>query len=236
MSTENKNIVIIGGSTGVGSSLIKQLGKEGANLHVYGRTESDEMKEAGANYNSFDVLKDELNNLPEEIHGLVYLPGSINLKPFNRLKDKDFSNDFEINVLGAVKVLQACHDGLKKAKGSSVVLYSTVAVGTGMNFHASIAAAKGALEGLGRSLAAEWASTQIRVNLIAPSLTDTPLAKKLLSSEDKKEASDKRHPIGRVGEASDIASISAFLLSSQSSWITGQVIGVDGGMGNLKPL
>ena len=131
-------------------------------------------------------------------------------------------------------VIQQSLKALKNAKGASIVLFSTVAANTGLSFHASIASAKGALQGFGLSLAAELASKQIRVNLIAPSLTDTPLAENLLSSEDKKEASNKRHPIGRYGKADDISNAASFLLNSENSWITGQILGVDGGMERIR--
>ena len=180
------------------------------------------------------MTADELdkNDLPDEIHGVVYCPGSINLKPFRALKPAQFQQDFEINVLGAVKVLQAAQRKLKKGE-ASVVLFSTVAVGQGMPFHASVAASKGAIEGLTKSLAAEWAPN-IRVNCIAPSLTDTPMAARLLSTPEKIEASGNRHPLKRVGTATEIADLAAFLLSEKSSWITGQIIGIDGGMSTLK--
>jgi NAD(P)-dependent dehydrogenase (short-subunit alcohol dehydrogenase family) len=165
----------------------------------------------------------------------VYCPGTINLKPFHRLTREEFQQDLNINLLGAIDTLQNTFKNLKNAKGASVVLFSTVASALGMNFHASIATAKSAIEGLAKSLAAEWANSFIRVNVIAPSLTDTPLASKLLAGEEKKEAAGKRHPLGRVGTSQDIAEMASFLLSEKASWITGQIIGIDGGMGTLKP-
>jgi NAD(P)-dependent dehydrogenase (short-subunit alcohol dehydrogenase family) len=172
-------------------------------------------------------------DLPTSLDGLVYLPGTINLKPFRALKSADFLHDFEVNVLGAIKVLQAALKALKAGDSSSVVLFSTVAVAQGMPFHSSIAASKGAIEGLMRSLAAELAPA-IRVNAIAPSLTATPLASKLLSTPEKMEASAKRHPLQRLGKPEDVAAMAAFLLGKQSSWITGQVFAVDGGLSQLK--
>ena len=142
--------------------------------------------------------------------------------------------DWQTNVMGAVRVLQACQNRLKKARrGASVVLFSTVAVTTGMPFHASIAAAKGAVEGLARSLAAEWAP-RIRVNVIAPSLTDTGLAADLLDGEAKREAAAQRHPLKRIGTPAEVADLAVFLLGDAAGWMTGQVIGVDGGVSALR--
>ena len=159
---------------------------------------------------------------------------TIRLKPFQRLTRDDFLEDFQINFLGAVHVIQACLPNLKKSPtGASILLFSTVAVTTGMPFHASIAGAKGAVEGLTRSLAAELAS-RIRVNAIAPSLTDTPLAVNLLSSEEKRQAAAERHPMKRIGSVQDIARLALFLLSDDAGWITGQVFHADGGMSALR--
>ncbi|MFN3802791.1 SDR family NAD(P)-dependent oxidoreductase [Belliella pelovolcani] len=225
---KNKNIVIIGGNSGIGNSVVEKLEAEGANIFSYSRSAAGDFQ--------LDVTSDfkELSGLPEVIDGLVYCPGSINLKPFHRFSIEDFKNDYEINVLGAVKVLQACMKGLKKSNTASVVLYSTVAVQVGLGFHASIASAKGAVEGLTRSLAAEWAPNKVRVNAIAPSLTDTPLANQLLGNEDKKEASNKRHPLGRYGQPEDIAAATVYLLSDAASWMTGQILHLDGGMSSVK--
>ncbi|SDD09379.1 NAD(P)-dependent dehydrogenase, short-chain alcohol dehydrogenase family [Algoriphagus faecimaris] len=225
---QEKNIVIIGGNSGIGKAVVEQLEAQGARLFLYSKS--------GDGTTELDTASDfdEIPNLPDTIDGLVYLPGTINLKPFHRISIADFQQELDINFLGAVRVLQACMKALKKSTSPSVVLYSTVAVQTGMGFHAGIAAAKGAIEGLTRSLAAEWAPAKIRVNAIAPSLTDTPLASTLLSTEDKKEASNKRHPLGRIGSPEDIANATVFLLSESSSWMTGQIIHLDGGMSNLK--
>jgi len=227
---KDKNIVIIGGTSGIGKALVGLLKDKGANLFLFSRT--------GKGAAKLDVTEDitSIDGLPEEIHGLVYCPGTINLKPFHRFSIEDFREDFELNLLGAVKVLQACYKSLKKSKNASVVLFSTVAVQSGMSFHSSISSAKGALEGLGRSLAAEWAPSNIRVNLIAPSLTDTPLAKQLLATEEKQEASNKRHPLGRFGKPEDIAAAAVYLLSEEASWMTGQIMHIDGGMSSVKGL
>lgn len=225
---EGKNIVIVGGNSGIGKATAEMLQNTGANLYLYSKS--------GMGTTALDTSVDfeEMPGLPEVIDGVVYAPGTINLKPFHRISMDDFKKEMEVNFFGAVRVLQACLKGLKKSSTPSVVLYSTVAVQTGMGFHAGIASAKGAIEGLTRSLAAEWAPSKIRVNAIAPSLTETPLASALLSTPEKKEASDKRHPLGRIGSSEDIAASTVFLLSPQSSWMTGQILHVDGGMSTLK--
>lgn len=209
---KGKNIVIIGGNSGIGKALADQLSETGANLFLYSKS--------GNGTHALDVTKDfdQIPDLPEVIDGLVYCPGTINLKPFHRIAISDFQNEMDVNFFGAVRVLQACLKGLKKSDSAAVVLFSTVAVQTGMGFHAGIASAKGAIEGLTRSLAAEWAPSKIRVNSIAPSLTDTPLASNLLSTPEKKEASDKRHPLGRIGSPEDLANAAFYLLSDNSSW------------------
>jgi NAD(P)-dependent dehydrogenase (short-subunit alcohol dehydrogenase family) len=225
---KDKNIVIVGGNSGIGKATSTMLSEAGANLFLYSKS--------GNETTVLDTSTDfsEIPGLPEVIDGLVYCPGTINLKPFHRISIADFQKEMDVNFFGAVRVLQACLKGLKKSSNPSVVLYSTVAVQTGMGFHAGIASAKGAVEGLTRSLAAEWAPNKIRVNAIAPSLTETPLAGALLSTPEKKEASDKRHPLGRIGTSEDIADATVFLLSSRSSWMTGQILHLDGGMSNLK--
>jgi 3-oxoacyl-[acyl-carrier protein] reductase len=230
----SKNILVIGASSGIGHEIASQLTTKGYSVFSASRNQPDIV---GVSHITWDALNPDaavFNSLPDEIHGLVYCPGTINLKPFNRLSTDDFKNDFQINVLGAISVIQAILPKLKKSNNASIVMFSTVAAKLGMGFHASVAASKGAIEGLAISLAAELASAKIRVNCVAPSLTDTPLANNLLSTDEKKEASNKRHPIGRYGTTADIANMASFLLSDESSWITGQVFGVDGGMGSIK--
>jgi NAD(P)-dependent dehydrogenase (short-subunit alcohol dehydrogenase family) len=227
-----KNILLIGGSTGIGFEIANQLVKEN-NVIVASRNRGE--LNDNIEHLEFDVLKDNIEDLelPEEIHGLVYCPGSINLKPFKMLKPKDFEEEMNLNFLSLVKVVHGIMPKLKKAENASLVFFSTVAVKVGMPFHTSVAAAKGAIEGFAKSLAAEYAP-KMRVNVIAPSLTDTPLAEKLLSNDSKKEKMSERHPLKRVGNAKDIANAATFLLSEENSWITGQIIGVDGGLSTLN--
>ncbi|MDC0389768.1 MAG: SDR family NAD(P)-dependent oxidoreductase [Flavobacteriaceae bacterium] len=228
-----KNILFIGGSTGIGLETIKLL-HEKCNLIVASRT-NENLENLDVKHLKFDVLNDELdlNEIPEILDGFVYCPGSINLRPFRGLKINTFQDDLNINFLSMVKILQQVLNNLKKSECSSIVLYSTVAVKIGMPFHSSISASKGAIEGFAKSLAAEFAP-DIRVNVIAPSLTDTPLASRFLNNDLKKEKVGHRHPLKRHGNAIDIANSTAFLLSEESSWLTGQILGVDGGMSTLN--
>ncbi len=227
----SKNIVLIGGSHGIGLAMARQLSKE-HNLYIASRTK-DELGSMNVTHIPFDATTDELDPtaLPEEIHGFAYCPGSINLKPFKMMTLETFEQDMHVNFFSMVKVVKTIMT--RMAEGASMVFFSTVAVGTGMPFHTSVAAAKGALEGFAKSLAAEYAP-KIRVNVVAPSLVDTPLAGRLLSNDRKRELMADRHPLKRVGSASDIANIAIFLLSEESSWMTGQVVGVDGGIGTLN--
>lgn len=227
-----KRYLIVGASSGIGKKTTELLK---ADAEVWGtyRTNHIEDSHSLANTQEYDVLENEQLELPDVLDGIVYCPGAINLKPFKRIDESMIWEDWKLQVNGAVKTIQQCLPALLKSDNPSVVLYSTVAVQSGYNFHSLVAMSKGAIEGLTRSLAAEYAS-KIRFNAIAPSLTDTPLAEKLLNSEAKKDANAQRHPMKRIGESLDIANATKFLLSDESAWITGQVLHVDGGMSSLK--
>lgn len=226
-----KNILLIGGSHGIGKSVAQQLQETHA-LFIASRSQEG-LEEIKCQYIPFDTTKDDFNltTLPDTLHGFIYCPGSINLKPFKMMDLQIFEEDMRINFLGLVKIVKEIIP--KMAQSASMVFFSTVAVGKGMPFHTSVAASKGAIEGFAKSLAAEYAP-KLRVNVIAPSLVDTPLASKLLSNERKKENMAERHPLKRVGQAEDIANMAVFLLSDKSSWMTGQVIGIDGGISTLN--
>ncbi len=229
-----KNILIAGASKGIGLELAKKLSSENY-VFALSRQRGELPENDNIQWQTADFMDElpDLGFLPEKLDGLVYCPGSINLKPLRGLKELDVLDDFKLNALGAFRLIQAVLPRLKSAGKSSVVLFSTVAVGQGMPYHVSVSMAKGAVEGLTRSLAAELAPV-VRVNAIAPSLTDTPLASRLLSSEERREASAQRHPMKRLGLPEDIAAMARFLLSDEAGWITGQVMAVDGGMSALK--
>jgi 3-oxoacyl-[acyl-carrier protein] reductase len=227
------NYLIAGASKGIGHQLAKQLLNEGHSIHNCSRTPSDL---PGVNNIELDLAAENFSfTPPDNLDGLAYCLGTINLKPFHRLTEEDFLADYKINVLSAVKLIQTCLPALQKSSSASIVLFSTVAASTGMGFHTSIASAKSALTGLGLSLAAELAP-KIRVNIIAPSLTETPLSERLLSNDTQKGAANKRHPLQRYGQPKDVANAAEFLLTEKSSWVTGQIINVDGGLGSLRLL
>lgn len=230
---ENKNILIVGASTGIGHEIARRILDEGGTVFVAGQHKPD----LDVTFMEWDALAPDdsvFGILPDVLHSVIYCAGTINLKPFGRLSIEDFTTDWQMNALGAVAVLQPNINRLKKAKGAGVVLFSSVAANTGFTFHSSISMAKGALQGLALALSAEFAPSLIRFNVIAPSLTDTPLASALLTTDDKREASAKRHPLGRFGTPQDMATAATYLASDEASWITGQVLGVDGGLGKLK--
>ena len=227
-----KNILLIGGSYGIGLAIAKELQFEN-NVYIASRS-NENLSEVKATHISFDATTDTIDTsqLPTVIDGLVYCPGSINLRPFKRLKPEAFETDLQINFLSLVKVIQSVLPNLLASEQASIVTFSSVAATMGMPFHTSVAASKGAIEGFAKALAAEYAP-KIRVNVIAPSLTDTPLADKFLNNETKQEKSAERHPLKRFGKPEDSAQMATFLLSDKSSWISGQIFHVDGGMSTL---
>ena len=235
-----KHIII--GTSGIGGALARQLAAQGASLHLISRTDTGLAAELGASLALADVtdtvagLNKHCRAAGPVVDGLAYCVGTINLKPAHRTTDADVLKDFKVNALGALRAARTALPALKASKRltPSVVIFSTVAVGQGFASHASVAMAKGAVEGLARTLAAEW-SPKIRVNAIAPSLTRTPLASAMTANEFAANAIAAMHPLQRLGEAGEMAEIAAFLkLSGKAGWITGQVIGVDGGRSTLR--
>ena len=229
--------LVIGGSSGIGYEVVKKLASADNKIYVISRNPNKIKDLENITKLSYDItnVDEKFPSIEEPLKGLIYCPGTINLKPLKSLKLKDFSDDFNVNALGAARAVQNYLPNLTKEENPSVVFFSTVAVQTGMPYHASVAMAKGAVEGLTKSLAAELAP-KIRVNAIAPSITDTPLAERLLSSEEKRNASAKRHPLNKIGDAEEIANAVTFLLSDESSWITGQILHIDGGISSVKTL
>ncbi|HLV42026.1 MAG TPA: SDR family oxidoreductase [Brumimicrobium sp.] len=221
------------GSSGIGAEVSTILAQAGNTVFSTYNTNSSNSDSDKVSYHFLDVTASDFDFLPDTLDGLAYCPGSINLKPFARIKPEEFLADFNLQVNGAIRIIQKVLPRLKKSENASIVLFSTVAVQTGFNFHSQVAVSKGAIEGLSRSLAAEFAP-KIRVNAIAPSLTDTGLASKLLSSEEKKQANAERHPLKKIGTPKDIAEMAVFLLSEKANWITGQILHVDGGMSSIK--
>lgn len=227
-----KNILLIGGSYGIGLAIAKELQYENK-VFIASRT-NENIADMNVTHIQFDATTDtlDMSKLSEVIDGLIYCPGSINLRPFKGLKLEAFEQDLQINFISLVKVIQSILPNLVASEQSSIVLFSSVAASMGMPFHTSVAAAKGAIEGFAKALAAEYAP-KIRVNVIAPSLTDTPLAEKFLNNDIKREKSAERHPLKRVGTSDDMAQMASFLISAKSSWISGQIFHVDGGMSTL---
>lgn len=227
-----KNILLIGGSYGIGLAIAKELQFEN-NVFIASRS-NENLADVKATHIAFDATTDTIDTskLPTVIDGLVYCPGSINLRPFKGLKPEAFETDLQINFISLVKVIQSVLPNLLASEQASIVAFSSVAATMGMPFHTSVAASKGAIEGFAKALAAEYAP-KIRVNVIAPSLTDTPLADKFLNNETKQEKSAERHPLKRFGKPEDSAQMATFLLSDKSSWISGQIFHVDGGMSTL---
>jgi 3-oxoacyl-[acyl-carrier protein] reductase len=228
-----KNILIIGGSSDIGLEINNLATAEGHSVYATSRDEA--VLNSYDNFIHLDPNQslDALDDIPEDIHGLVYCPGTINLKSLQRLTLEDIKAEMEVNFYGAFNVIKKVLPNLKKNDGASVVLFSTVAANTGMPMHSSIAASKSALEGFAISLAAELAP-RVAINCVAPSIVDTKLASHILSTDERKEASADRHPLKTIGNPLAIAKTAYHLLDAKDNWITGQVIAVDGGLSSLK--
>ena len=226
-----KTIIVIGGSKGIGKALISSLLSSYDNIVNISRTEPA-ISGGNITHHSCDILTDDLPDI-ESADGLVYCPGSINLKPINRLSIEDFQDDFNLNVIGAVKAIQNYLPALKKGNNPSIVLFSTVAAKLGMPFHASVAASKSAVEGLTKSLGAELAPT-IRVNAIAPTVTNTELASKLLRNDSMIEKMNERHPLKKILQPEEVADMAKFLLSDKASSLSGQIFEMDCGIVSFK--
>lgn len=224
-----KKFLIVGGSSGVGKELVKQLGSTNEVYATYNKTELADQVAGSYQWNTKHDFESDW--LPDDLDALIYCPGAINLKPFKRCAEEEFLEDYKIQVLGAIKCIKSCQKKLNRKESSSITLFSSVAASIGLPFHSIVSSSKGAIEGLVKALAAEFAPT-CRVNAVSLSLTDTPLAAKLLSTEEKKETNGKRHPLNRIGQTSDAAKAVEYLV--HSSWVTGQVIQVDGGFSAIK--
>lgn len=225
-----KTFIIVGGSRGVGAAIVSEL-VDTHNIINISRN-APELTHKNLTHHSCDILLDDLPNI-EAVDGLVYCPGSINLKPISRLNLDDFRSDFEINVIGAVKAIQKYLPQLKNGVDPSIVLFSTVAVKLGMPYHASVATSKAGVEGLVKSLGAELAPT-IRVNAIAPTVTNTDLASKLLRNDKMIESITDRHPLKKFLNPSEVAGMATFLMSNKGSSFSGQVFEMDCGIVSLK--
>ena len=229
-----KNYLVIGSSTGIGQAIALQL----SNTHkVFGTYYKNQPSFINENISShyLNVLDEnyDLSFLPDTLDGIVYCVGAISLKPFARINPNDFVEDYKLQVLGAIKIIQQCLPKLKNVESASIVMFSTVAVQNGFNFHSIVSSSKGAIEGLTKALSAELAP-KIRVNCIAPSLTLTPLSSGLLNTPEKIEANAQRNPLKKLGTAADVANAALFLLTDQSAWVTGQIFHIDGGMSTIK--
>jgi len=227
------NNYLIIGTSGIGQALCEQLEQGNRIYATYYKNHRPDTNNISYHYLNVLDEKPDMGFIPDTLNGLAYCVGSVNLKPFSRIPVAEFVEDYKLQVAGAVRIIQACLPALKKTGRASIVLFSTVAVQTGFNFHSMVSASKGAVEGLTKALAAELSPT-IRVNCIAPSITQTSLTRQFLNTPEKIEANAQRHPLKRIGTDNDIAATAAFLLSDKSSWVTGQVFHVDGGISSIR--
>lgn len=224
-----KKVLVVGGSKGIGLSIVKKL-SDICEIHNISRTPVP--LDGGFVHHQLDVCKDELPDI-EDLSALIYCPGSITLKPISSLKEENYREDLEINVMGAIRCIKAYHRKMARQENASITLFSTVAVTQGMPFHSSVAVAKGAVEGLTKSLAAELAP-KIRVNCIAPTITDTPLAAGLLRNDAARDRMKERHPLKTILAPEDLSEMAVYLTSDKGRAITGQIMNIDAGLSTLK--
>lgn len=225
-----KKILIIGGSKGIGRQIINELISDNEIIN-YSRT-VPELSHANLTHFKIDVLKDDLPEI-KDVSTIIYCPGSINLKPIGRFSLDEFREDFEINVIGSIKVIQKYISNLKRATNASILLFSTVATKLGMPYHSSVAVSKSAVDGLVKTLGAELAPG-IRVNAIAPTITNTDLASKLLRNEKAIDSMVERHPLKKILDPKDVAKMAKFLISEDASAISGQTFNLDAGIVSFK--
>jgi 3-oxoacyl-[acyl-carrier protein] reductase len=230
----SKHFLIVGGTSGIGAALLTTLIDQGHQVTQLSRHPERAADHPRVTSVCWDVRQDPFpgDRLPPALDGLAYCPGSIRLRPFERLTEHEWREDLDLNVMGAVRAIQGALPSLRQAESAGILLFSSVAAGTGMPYHASVAAAKGAIEGLTRALAAELAP-RIRVNAIAPTLTATPLAERLLATAEKRAAAAERHPLKVIGEAADLARAAVWLLDD-ARLTTGQILHLDAGLSSLR--
>lgn len=227
----NSRYIVAGGTSGIGLEITRQLLAAGGEVMTISRNPADLNHERLSHLTHDFTSSEAIGGLFESIDGIFYCPGSITLKPINTITDDDLLKDFLLNAVGAFKLVKACKPKMNTQKNPGVVLFSSVAVATGMPYHVSVSMAKGAVEGLTHALSAELAPT-IRVNCIAPSLTDTPLAAPLLNNEAKRQGNAERHPLKRIGTAEEAAELAVFIMT-KATWMTGQIVNLNGGLGAL---
>ena len=225
-----KNIVIIGGTKGIGKSIVGEV-VENHKVVCLSRNQTD-FSHVNYTFHNFDALVDDYPDL-DSVDCLIYCPGSINLKPISTLSLDDFRNDFELNVIGAVRAIKKYLNLLKKSDSASILLFSTVATKLGMPYHASVSVAKSGIDGLVKTLGSELAP-KVRINAIAPTITNTELASKILRNDKVIENMVERHPLKKILSSNEVAKMASFLISEDASSISGQIFNMDAGIVSFK--
>jgi len=225
-----KNIVIVGGTKGIGKAIVSEV-VDNNNVVCLSRNQTDFSHE-NYTFHNFDALVDDYPDF-ESVDCLIYCPGSINLKPISTLSLDDFRNDFELNVIGAVRAIKKYLNLLKKSGSASILLFSTVATKLGMPYHASVSVAKSGIDGLVKTLGSELAP-KVRINAIAPTITNTELASKILRNDKVIKNMVERHPLKKILSSNEVAKMASFLISEDASSISGQIFNMDAGIVSFK--